>query len=155
MLRTIAIATALLFAPSALAQERIYKDSAFRVTDIQVRFLYEQTGTLSVDLTADPKIALWNSIIGEGDAKENANDLLVTALVVGPGQHNIDTPLIITVRDSKGKLLKTRTIPGMMVETKTYRGFILEEAGCAGVITLTAKLGTSTRTEKLDLACGE
>jgi len=74
---------------------------------------------------------------------------------VGPGQRNTRAPLIITVRDHKGTVVATRRIPEMLLEKRTYRSLLLYDVGCAGVLSLTAQLGGSRRTEKINLACGE
>ena len=140
-------------AQQAYAQE--HRDADFRVSDIEARLLYEQTGTLSVDLSDHPEFAAWNTIIGAGSALENANDLLVSAVIEGPGQHNLETPLVITVRDADGKTIATRTVAGMLTETKTVRSIILYDVGCAGLLSLEARLGRSMRAVEIWLRCGE
>lgn len=137
------------------AQDAEYADHDFRVSDIEARFLYEQTGSLSVDITDNPDFTAFNTIIGAGDAQENANDLLVTAIIQGPGQHNLTAPLTITARDEQGRLLGTRRMANLLVEARTYRSVLLHDVACAGVIRLTAQLGASSRSEEITLACGE
>lgn len=155
MVRNALIAILLTGAAPLAAQEADLRDSDFRVSNIEARLLYEQTGRLSADITDNPDFHLWNTSIGAGSAEENANDLLVTAVIVGPGQHNIRTPLTITVRDARGRLLGTRRIADMLAEGRTYRSLLLHDVACAGAINLTAEFGTSRRTEEIDLACGE
>jgi hypothetical protein len=132
-----------------------FEDRHFRVADVEARLLYEKSGTLSEDITDNPNFWGFNVIIGEGSAKENANDLLVTAVIVGPGQHNLRSPLKLIARDESGKLISTRTIEDILVEPKTYRSMLLHEVGCVGTISLTAQLGQSVRTEEVQLGCGE
>ena len=131
------------------------KDTDFRVSDIQARLLYEQTGILSEDITDNQKFIAWNTVIGEGSAVENANDLLVSVLIVGYDQHNLGTPLIITVKDFEGRIVGQRTIDGMLAEPKTYRSLFLHDVGCAGVLRFEARLGPSVRSEEITLPCGE
>ena len=140
-------------AQAAHAQE--FQDSNFRVSDIEVRLLYEQTGTLSVDLTDHPEFATWNTIIGAGSALENANDVLVSAVIGGPGQHNLETPLVIIIRDADGKTVAERIVQGMLAETRTVRSIVLYDVGCAGLLSLEARLGRSVRAEEISLPCGE
>jgi hypothetical protein len=154
----IRIAAALMLAPLAApagGQAPAARDSDFAVTDIRVRLLYEQSGALSQDLTADPDFTAWNIVIGEGSAAENANDLLVTAVIGGPGPHNLEAPLVITVRDGDGKRVATRRIEGLLAERETHRSLLLTDAGCAGTLRVTVELGASRRMEEIALPCGE
>ena len=154
MIRT-TIAALLLTAAAPLAAQNAFHDRDFRVTNIEAHLLYERTGRLSADVTDNPEITLFNTIIGEGSAEEEANDLLVTAIVSGPGEFNMTTPLVITVRNEQGRVVATRRIANMLVNQRTYRSILLQDAGCAGVLQLTAELGASRRTERIELACGE
>lgn len=137
------------------SQEPQFQDRQFRVTDIQVRLLYEESGRLSVDISDNPDFSAFNTIIGEGSAEENANDILVTAAIVGPGEHNLATPLIITVRNRQGRILATRRIRGMLAGARTFRSLVVYDAGCAGTLRITAQLGSSVRSEEIALECGE
>jgi hypothetical protein len=150
-----AFAAFALLGSAAAAQEPDFRDAQFRVADIQARLLYEASGTLSADISDDPEFHSWNTIIGEGSALEIANDLLVTAVVQGPGEHNLRTPLVVTVRDRRGRVLGRRRITEMLTGTRTHRSILLHNVGCAGTITLSAQLGASTRTEEIALNCGE
>jgi hypothetical protein len=149
------IAAFALAVPAAAAQDPAFRDAQFRVADIEARLLYEASGALSADMSADPEFAGWNTIIGEGSALEPANDLLVTAVIHGPGEHNLGTPLILTARDARGRVLGRRRIPQMLAGARTYRSLLLQDVGCAGTIRLSAQLGTSVRTEDIALPCGE
>jgi hypothetical protein len=155
-MRILASFAALALASTAAAAEAPPpQDRDFRVTDIQARLLLEQSGALSVDIADNDDFIGWNTIIGEGSAGENADDLLVTAIVTGPGEHNLTTPLILTARDEMGRVLGRRRIAGIFAKGRSYRSMLLHDVGCAGTIRLTAQLGTSTRTETVSLPCGE
>lgn len=136
-------------------QEPAFHDRQFRVSDIQIHLLYEESGRLSADISADPSFTAFNTIIGEGSAEENANDLLVTAVIEGPGEHNLATPLILTIRNEQGRVLARRRIAGMLAGERTFRSLAVYDAGCAGTLTVTAQLGASTRSEQVALVCGE
>lgn len=153
--RSLMILALALAAPAAAGQGGTPRDADFRIADIQVRLLYEASGRPSGDISADPDFAAWNLPIGEGSAKEPANDLLVTVVVAGPGEHNATAPLVITARNAKGKTLATRRISAPLLGSTTHRSLALYEVGCAGTLTLTATLGKARRTETIDLACGE
>lgn len=130
-------------------------DAMPRLTGIEARLVYEQSGTLSVDITDNPDFSAFNTIIGEGSAAENANDLLIAAVIETDTETYTDAALVLTVRDSDGKELAQRVFDGMLLETKTHKFVYLEDAGCAGEITITAKLGWTVRTETINLVCGE
>ena len=150
--RTIALLLALAAQPLCASNVRA---SGYRVSDIQARLLYEQTGSLSVDLTAHPEFAVWNVIIGEGSALENADDLLVSAVIDGDEESNSRTPLIITVRNFHGKVIANHASKGMLLEKKTVRSILLHEVGCAGKMRIEARFGVSVRTETISMDCGE
>jgi hypothetical protein len=69
--------------PQALAQDA----SALQVNRVEAFLVSGQTGKLSANII-DPKqpMTLWNTIIGEGDAGEPANDVLVVVHVQKPPQ---------------------------------------------------------------------
>lgn len=126
-----------------------------RVAAVEAMLLYEETGTLSENIAGNGYFTAFNVIIGEGSAQENANDLLIRAVITANEEINLDTPLIISVYDSEGAVLQRRTIDGLLLGKTTYRTMLLENAGCAGEITIEAKLGTSVKRETLNMICGE
>lgn len=125
------------------------------ITDIKAQFLYEQSGTLSDDLTKRDRFASWNAIIGDGPNGENADDLLVSVVMTADKQVNSASSLSIVVRDEKNKVLARRNSDNILFEETTHQFVYIENAGCAGEITIIAKYGRQTRTEKLVLECGE
>ncbi len=156
--RTVAIAGWLLVfstlstAP-AVAQD--LDDGDFSIADIEVRLLYETSGTLSEDVSDNPEFYLWNTIIGEGSAAEPANDVLVTARIEGPGEHNLGSPLTMVVRDEIGRTIAQRSIAYLYARSSTARSLFLDDVGCAGALTFEARLGNSVRTEEVTFDCGE
>jgi hypothetical protein len=150
--RTVALLLALAAQPLCASN---VGGSDYRESEIQARLLYEQTGSLSVDLTAHPEFAVWNVIIGEGSAIENADDLLVSAVIDGDEESNSRTPLIITVRDAHGKVIVSHKFKGMLLEKKTVRSILLHEVGCAGELHIEARFGVSVRNETISMDCGE
>ena len=81
--------------------------------DIQARLFYSETGRLSDDLLARKKpFIFWNTIIGEGDAEENADDILI-AVTMSAGkfgarednERNIDSPLVLKATNEKGEII--------------------------------------------------
>jgi hypothetical protein len=152
MIRHTALAAILL---GLAANQAPAHDKDFRVSDLRAQFLYERSGTLSVDITDNPRFNVFNSVIGEGSAAEPASDLLVSAVVTGPDERILTVPLVITVRNEKGKLVASRTITRILAGKAYVRSILLKDVGCAGPLGLEARLGKSVRREKINMLCGE
>ena len=56
---------------------------AFKISGIKAMLFYEQNGTFSKDILADPNISLWNTIIGEGSSGGASSATLVMVEVTG------------------------------------------------------------------------
>lgn len=65
------------------------------ISNPSVRLWYEETGRLSDDIAPPREFNLWNTIIGEGDAEEHANDALFTVELHSDGEQNIAQPLTL------------------------------------------------------------
>lgn len=129
------------------------------IESIGVQLFYEQSGTLSNNIAPPATFSGWNTVIGEGDAKEGAQDVLVTVRLKGNGQDGFmtETPLVITARNTAGKVIGTRTVTGILVP---YQGTVatalwVNNATCAGKFKVEAKLGKQVRTATVALDCGE
>ncbi|OHB30102.1 MAG: hypothetical protein A2790_05010 [Phenylobacterium sp. RIFCSPHIGHO2_01_FULL_69_31] len=125
---------------------------------LQVRLWYEATGNLSENIAPPASFAAWNIIIAEGDAREVANDALFTVDVISNrGAAHIDTPLKLTVRNARGRVLASKTIATTLTSTtgRAVKGLWLSEVGCAGSLTFEARLGASRKQATIDLRCGE
>lgn len=128
--------------------------SAAEVGRIRVHLFYETTGRLSDDI-ATTGFAAFNVVIGEGSAEEPANDVVVAVEVRATDEAR--TPLRIVVRNEHGRILAQRTVRGPFYSEggSLWKAVWLEDAGCAGPLTITAAIGRSTATERVILACGE
>jgi hypothetical protein len=127
------------------------------LTNPSVRLWYEGTGRLSDNIAPPRKFNLWNTIIGEGDAEEVANDALFTVDLRSDGQQNIREPVTLSATDLKGKILASRILPGLLTSqngTSTVALWV-KNVGCAGTVVFTAKMGMDKRSVKLDFSCGE
>jgi hypothetical protein len=152
-------AAAILLAPAAA--------DAAEIGRIRAHLVYEETGRLSADLLTAQGMALWNTIIGEGDAEEMANDLLILVEVLGAGaqQEFIEEPLEIGVRRDesfsigrpRGRVNRQRRFESLLTsdEGRVWKALYLPDAGCAGRLEISATIGRSTRRATLDLVCGE
>jgi hypothetical protein len=154
------IALALLLqagAPGATATEP--PPPRARIESIRVQLYYELSGTLSANIAPPANFTGWNTVIGEGDAKEAAQDVLVSVQLGSDGSDGFltDRPLLITARNGKGKVIGTRSASAILVP---YRGTVstalwLRNATCAGKIGIEAQLGKQVRRTSVTLHCGE
>lgn len=122
-----------------------------------VRLWYEETGRLSENIAPPIKFTLWNTIIGEGDAEEHANDALFTIDIRSDGEQNVVQPLIMAVTDKRGKILASRTIRNILTGEKgnATAALWIRDVGCAGSVTFSALMGASKRSTHLEFDCGE
>jgi hypothetical protein len=144
----------------ALAALAAASAAHIEMSDIQARLFYSETARLSDDLLARKKpFVFWNTIIGEGDAEENADDLVVSVTLRADegNEQNIDGPLIIKAMDEKGKVLGTRIARNLLTSRRgsTTVGLWLNDVTCAGTVTIQARYAGQVKTAVLKMACGE
>ncbi len=85
-----------------------------KLEGLRVQLVYETSGVLSDDIGAG--FAAHNVIIGEGDAKEPASDLLVSVVLRSPEDDDLlRLPLILTVRKG-GRILARRVFRGVLLK---------------------------------------
>lgn len=133
--------------------------------DIQVRLFYKGTGRLSEDvLSRKQEFVFHNTIIGEGDAEESADDLLISVPMsagkFGTADDNhkyTDSPVEIVARDVEGKVLGRRMYKGVLTsyEGTEHKVLWLNDVTCAGRVTITARYARTTKTANLVMGCGE
>lgn len=126
---------------------------------ITAQLFYKNSGRLSDDLIArDPAFVGWNTVIGEGDAEEPAEDLLVTVSLVGSGEEAfLDDKLELWVEDDGGAEIARRDFYGILLpyEGEVRNPLWLSDAGCAGDVTIHARFRGKEKTARLSLQCGE
>ena len=125
---------------------------------LQVRLWYEGTGRLSGDIAPPSPFAIWNTIIGEGDAEEIADDALATVEVLSSGHEvNVAAPLVMEARDARGRILARRVFANILTssEGRSVKGLWLPDIGCAGAVNVTATLGPIRRSVRVQMDCGE
>ena len=123
---------------------------------IMVRLLYERTGSVSPNIAPPSNFGYWNTPIGEGDAAEPANDLLVQIeLSIADDQANVATPLRVTVSSKEGKVLSQRTFESLFFSGgKVVKSLFVPDASCAD-IAAKAAIGDNGNTTRVNLECGE
>jgi hypothetical protein len=128
-----------------------------QIERISAQLYYESTGTLSRDVMAAPYFTLFNTVIGEGDAQEPANDVLISVSMAVPNADaNLTGTLVLTVKDDKGKVLAKRTMPGLLaIGGHVHKGVFLHDVGCIGDLSIEARYGTQKKTGTVPMTCGE
>lgn len=131
--------------------------SSARIGAVRAQLWYEESGRLSNNIAPPASPTLWNTPIGEGDAQESANDMLVTVEVLARGRQNVETPLRIEVRGRGGRMLAQRQVPSMLTseQGRTVQALWVPNVGCAGPVQVTARLGRLSRSARIDFNCGE
>ena len=132
--------------------------AAATLGDIRMHLFYQETGRLSPDISPPASFTGWNTGIGEGDAEEAANDLVVVIEVRSNGEEFIETPLRVVARGGEGnRVLGERRWETMLTSNagRAYLPLYLRDVGCAGEIRVTVTFGSANRSETLSLECGE
>ena len=134
-----------------------------RLGAIQARLFYKETGRLSENvLGRTPEFVGVNALIGEGDAEEYVDDLLVTVTVEtrdfsADDSRSYPDPLVIQVTDATGKVLAARRFEGGLTSRKgsETKALWVPDASCAGRMRISASLRGQRRTAELTMGCGE
>lgn len=135
-----------------------------RLGDIQARLYFSGSGRLSDDLLRrNPPFSGWNTCIGEGDASEPADDVLVSIpvnAVIRPGQNgrtNSSVPIILIAR-AGGKVIGQRTVTNILTSHQgvAHSALWLRDVTCGvGTVTIEARMGNQRKTASLEFDGGE
>ena len=124
---------------------------------IETKLVYKGSGTLSNDMSA-PSFTAWNTIIGEGDAAEPADDVIAFVLVQTLGEQAFkETPVTVVATNSKGREIARRSFDTVLT-TEAGRASLplfIPDSTCAGLVTITATMGTERMVKSVAMACGE
>ena len=133
------------------------------VKDIAIQLFLERSGKLSGNIAGSKK-TFHNTVIGEGDAGEPADSLLVTITFEGTrnsrGSDKVASALAQvkatqSARQGK-KILLNKAYGGMLFgeDGLSHKAFMVDAATCAP-IEIEAKIGRSIRTASVEFSCGE
>jgi hypothetical protein len=132
-----------------------------RLGEIRAQLFYETSGTLSGDIARPGAFSGWNTVIGEGPAKEAAQDVLVAVRLLN-ADGAVDaalttTPLVVTAKDGRGRVLATRRFTSVLIPMRggTWNALWLRNATCGGKVRVEARFGAQVRRATLNLDCGE
>ena len=133
------------------------------VKDIRMQLFLEKSGKFSDNIVNSKKI-FRNTVIGEGDAGEPADSVLVTVTFEGTKNTRASDRVASALAQVKAtqttkqgkKILLNRAIGGMLFgdNGQSHKAFILDAATCAP-LEIEAKIGRSTKTVTIDFSCGE
>lgn len=133
------------------------------IDEIRAQLFLERSGKLSENLVGSKK-ALFNTVIGEGDAGEPADAVLVTLTFSGAKNTKSSDKIArdlasITVKQQAKtgeKILLKRAYGGFLFGEagRIHKAFLLDNATCAP-LEIEVKVGRSRKEAKLDFACGE
>lgn len=138
----------------ALAADR---PPVITLSGIRAQLLYETTGTLSENIANNPNFTTWNTTIGEGSAKEPANDMLVSVVLKSSdNEANIDRPVTLIVKDDKGKVIGKRVFEiGFVKNHQLVESLLLTNISCAGNLKIEATYLKQKKTATVAMNCGE
>ena len=125
---------------------------------LEVQLWYEETGRLSENIAPPAEFVTWNTIIGEGQAAEIANDALFTVEVLSSGrEENVDIPLVLTITNSAGSIIAQRSIDGVLTseDGRSTKGLWAYGIGCAGDVAFSVTMGRIRRSVEVSFPCGE
>jgi hypothetical protein len=128
------------------------------VADIRVQLFYEDSGQLSADdLTKRKDLALWNTIIGAGDAGGPARSFLVSIVLRSTPSSFLKREAVVTVTDDKKKTkVMERHFRGLLFgkDGQLVKPILVENQTCSPT-TIRAVIGARTKSVTLPFECGE
>lgn len=159
-LRIVLGAAVLALASISTARALSRPEAAYRIAGLRAMLFNANDGSFSRDVLADPRPALWNVVIGEGDAEGPSSSALVVVEVAGePGSYEDARQVELTARTEEGVLLRrASSLSVLNARGRTFVGFWLDDVGCQPVRLQARLLGQpqpSTRTDEIDFQCGE
>lgn len=170
---TAVLAAALLIGTPALAQStkknteplgaKIPTGGPITVKDLKAQLFLERSGKFSDNLVGSNK-KYHNTVIGEGDAGEPADAVLVTLTFEGTKNTRASDKVATAMGQVKvsqttkqgKKILLNRVYGGMLFGDNglAHKAFIVDNATCAP-LEIEAKIGRSVKTATIDFSCGE
>lgn len=130
---------------------------AVQVEDIRVQLFYEDSGQLSKDLTKKKDLALWNTIIGEGDSGGPARSFLASIVLRAKPNASVKGEAVVTVTDDKKKVrVMERRFSQLNFEKNglLVKPVLVENRTCSPT-SITVSVGKSTKSVALPFECGE
>ena len=170
MLRRVAYGVAIVSLLACVAQvagaQGQRTPAPYKISAMRAMLFYDKTGTFSKDILADPNIALWNTIIGEGDSGGASSQTMVVVELSGRPEDYAPTRKIefsatyvgrgAAARQNNVRRTADTGIFGQ--DGKFYAAFWLYDTGCTPV-KLTARVTGQARpaslSKTINFRCGE
>lgn len=136
-------------------------EPALKITGIEARLFYQHSGRLSDDLLKrNPPFSGWNTVIGEGESGEPADDLFVSVRLepLAKSADGVYSNLPVTITASAGgKIVGKRTFTGTLLPAKgaAWKAIYLHDIGCIGDLKIDVVAGKQRRAATLAFHCGE
>lgn len=159
--RGVVLAFALLLAlAGAVYARRTPAAAAYRISGLRAQLFYSDRGTFSRDVLADTTIALWNTVIGEGQAGGPSQSTLVVVEVAGePESYEPGRSVELTMTmGTRAPVRRRQELSSMNARGRTYLGFFIYDTGCEEIRLSARVLGQpqpSTRRARIPFECGE
>lgn len=129
-----------------------------KISSVTAKLYYSNSGTFSGNILDKPHLALWNTIIGEGDSGGPSEATLIEVEVDGDGGGNVihKERLTITVKEEGKPPIRRQSGPLYFNRNgKHFEAIWLYDSGCFPV-TIAAQLeGQPVVRKKIDFDCGE
>jgi hypothetical protein len=130
--------------------------SPYAISGLRAMLFYEQTGTFSEDVFAEPQTVLRNRRTAQG---RSTATLVVVELTGAPGALDPRRKLVFTATDAHAlKFRKSATVGLFSEEGKFFIGFWLYDTGCYPVTLtayLTGQLSSEVRKQVINFTCGD
>ena len=133
----------------------------FQIKGIHAFLYFHKTGAFGDRDLTDGQTALWNTIIGEGDAEHPATAMLVKVVLTGPSFANQAGKLVVVAKEGKRTLVKQTFPIEDYFEERTPSitlPLLVTGVGCEEITvtaTLSGKGKKGAATAKVPFACGE
>jgi hypothetical protein len=135
--------------------------ASYGIAGIRAYLYYHGPGTIGTKDITDSQVALWNTIIGEGDAEHPSNGTMIYVDLVGPSFASTSGSLEVVVKEGKKTLTKQKLDVGLFFSDgqKLSLPVLVIGTGCDEV-SVTATYTTAEkkkvkRTATIAFACGE
>lgn len=149
------LATGVLALHIAMAWPQVSPRFPSKIVSVTAKLYYSDSGTFSENILDKPDLALWNTIIGEGQSGGPSEATLVEVEVDGNAKGGMGQRLTITVQE-KGKPPITRHPELYFKQNGKYFAAVwLYNSGCLPV-TIMAQLESQPAIRKtINFQCGE
>jgi hypothetical protein len=152
------LGAAILLLVPTLARPQTAPKFPSKIRAVTAKLFYLASGTFSEDILNKPNIALWNTVIGEGESGGASEATLVIVEVDGDGgPMTLHKEVLSITTQIDGKPPVKRIVRRMLFEKsgKHFEGVWLYDTGCLPV-QITAQLDNQKPlSKKISFQCGE